>query len=239
MVIEVLTSPSGMPSSSTFMSRTGRDGDAHLPTSPRARACRRRSPSAWADRRRSRGPSGPARAVRGSAGWVCSRSPKPANWRIVQKRPRYIVGCTPRVNGYSPNILDVRRVERGSRGRAPPRRPAPPQRAAPPRPPRLLPGTLTTAYPGRPTLYTSRRAPRDHVLRSALAKPRRRLSSLHMAWISPAFAAASRALSRRDAGVTCPGPSSASPRRFDQSGAIRFTAAPRAADRRSRPGFCG
>ena len=28
--------------------------------------------------------------------------PKPANWRIVQSLPRYPVGCTPRVYGYSP-----------------------------------------------------------------------------------------------------------------------------------------
>jgi len=27
---------------------------------------------------------------------------KPAYWRIVQKRPRYMVGWTPRVKGYSP-----------------------------------------------------------------------------------------------------------------------------------------
>ena len=28
--------------------------------------------------------------------------PKPANWRIVHRRPRYMLGYTPRVNGYSP-----------------------------------------------------------------------------------------------------------------------------------------
>ncbi len=28
--------------------------------------------------------------------------PKPANWRIVHNRPRYMLGYTPRVNGYSP-----------------------------------------------------------------------------------------------------------------------------------------
>ena len=28
--------------------------------------------------------------------------PKPANWRIVQSRPRYIDSYGPRVNGYSP-----------------------------------------------------------------------------------------------------------------------------------------
>jgi hypothetical protein len=31
-----------------------------------------------------------------------SAVPKPAYWRIVQNRPRYMVDWTPRVNGYSP-----------------------------------------------------------------------------------------------------------------------------------------
>lgn len=34
--------------------------------------------------------------------FVCSAVPMPENWRIVHKRPRYMVACTPRVNGYSP-----------------------------------------------------------------------------------------------------------------------------------------
>ena len=33
---------------------------------------------------------------------VSSAVPKPANWRIVHSRPRYMLGYTPRVNGYSP-----------------------------------------------------------------------------------------------------------------------------------------
>ena len=33
---------------------------------------------------------------------VSSGVPKPANWRIVHSRPRYMVGCAPRVNGYWP-----------------------------------------------------------------------------------------------------------------------------------------
>ena len=33
---------------------------------------------------------------------VSSGRPKPANMRMVHRRPRYIVGYTPRVNGYSP-----------------------------------------------------------------------------------------------------------------------------------------
>ncbi len=34
--------------------------------------------------------------------FVSSGRPKPANIRIVHSRPRYMVGYTPRVNGYSP-----------------------------------------------------------------------------------------------------------------------------------------
>ncbi len=33
---------------------------------------------------------------------VCWALPKPANWRMVQVRPRLPVGCRPRVNGNSP-----------------------------------------------------------------------------------------------------------------------------------------
>ncbi|MFM1824386.1 MAG: hypothetical protein RI967_2652 [Planctomycetota bacterium] len=32
--------------------------------------------------------------------FVSSAEPKPANWRMVQRRERYIVLWTPRVNGY-------------------------------------------------------------------------------------------------------------------------------------------
>ena len=41
--------------------------------------------------------------------------PKPANCRIVHSRPRYMLGYTPRVNGYSPgNPIDAS----GSAGRS-------------------------------------------------------------------------------------------------------------------------
>ena len=38
---------------------------------------------------------------------VSSAVAKPAYWRIVQNRLRYIVGWTPRVNGYSPGSAEV------------------------------------------------------------------------------------------------------------------------------------
>ena len=53
---------------------------------------------------------------------VCRGVPKPANWRMVHSRLRYMVAWTPRVNGYWPGIAEVgvgveaveavRRVER-------------------------------------------------------------------------------------------------------------------------------
>ena len=51
-------------------------------------------------RTRPRARSGPARAGTCSARWCPPRVPKPANWRMVHSRPRYIVGWMPRVNGY-------------------------------------------------------------------------------------------------------------------------------------------
>ena len=36
-----------------------------------------------------------------------SAVPKPANWRIVHNRPRYMLGYTPRVNGNSPGPADL------------------------------------------------------------------------------------------------------------------------------------
>ena len=91
-------------------------GTPTRPTSPAASARPSRSPSGWAGRRRPRGRSGPARAGSGSARWCRPRVEKPAYWRIVQKRPRYIVGWTPRVKGNSPGrprcavLVEVGRV---------------------------------------------------------------------------------------------------------------------------------
>ena len=79
------------------------------------RARRSRSPSASAGRRRPTGRSGPARAGSGSGGWCPRRVAKPAYWRIVQSRPRYIVGWTPRVNGNSPGRPRSRSSSRPAR----------------------------------------------------------------------------------------------------------------------------
>ena len=61
-----------------------------------------RSRRASAGGTRSRGPSARDRGGSENAALVCFAVPNPANWRIVQSFPRYPVGWTPRVNGYSP-----------------------------------------------------------------------------------------------------------------------------------------
>ena len=89
----------------------GHADPADLARPPAAR--RSRSPSGSAGRRRPTGRSGPARAGSGSARSSRPRVEKPAYWRIVQSRPRYIVGWTPRVNGNSPGRPEVARPRRG------------------------------------------------------------------------------------------------------------------------------
>ena len=79
-------------------------GTPTLPTSPAPPRHRGRSPSGSAGRRRSTGRSGRA-SSRYLKRWLVSAAvAKPAYWRIVQSRPRYIVGWTPRVNGNSPGL---------------------------------------------------------------------------------------------------------------------------------------
>ena len=69
---------------------------------PRRAGDRSRDPSGSAGRTRTTARSG-RRASRNLKRWlVDSAVPKPAYWRIVHGRPRYIDGYTPRVNGASP-----------------------------------------------------------------------------------------------------------------------------------------
>ena len=119
IVIEVLTSPSGMPANRASMSASERDRDADPADLPlRLRGVASRSPSGSAGRRRPTGRSGPGRGGSGSARWSRRRSRSPAYWRIVQSRQRYIVAWTPRVNGYSPGQAEVAcGVEPGDVGR--------------------------------------------------------------------------------------------------------------------------
>ena len=103
IVIDVETLSSGMPSSSTCMSSTRVDRDADA--TDFAERARRIGVDAHLRRQVERDAT--ARSARRRADGGSARSsrravPKPAYCRIVQSRPRYIVGCTPRVNGNAP-----------------------------------------------------------------------------------------------------------------------------------------
>ncbi len=76
------------------------DGDAFAPDlRPRSSDDRNRTPSASAYRNPSRCRSDPGAIRYLKRLLVSSPVPKPAIWRIVQFRERYIVGYGPRVNG--------------------------------------------------------------------------------------------------------------------------------------------
>src|ERR1700681_3014008 len=73
-----------------------------LPTSPRARGESESRPICVGRSNATERPVCPASSRSLNRSLVFLALPKPAYWRIVHSRPRYIVGCTPRVNGYSP-----------------------------------------------------------------------------------------------------------------------------------------
>ena len=124
IVIETLTSPRSMPWNSVSMSSSVSTATPSRPTSP--------SDIAWSEswpisdgmsNAVLTGRSGRGRAGSGSARWSPPRVPKPANWRIVHSRPRYMLGYTPRVKGYWPGspiwppvgrevLLGVQRLDR-------------------------------------------------------------------------------------------------------------------------------
>src|SRR5437867_3797655 len=102
IVMLVLTSPSGMPLNSMPMSSIVETGTPTLPTSPRTKGSSGSYPICVGRSNATLRPVVPwSRRYRYRA-FDSSADPKPAYSRIVQRRPRYIVGYTPRVNGGSP-----------------------------------------------------------------------------------------------------------------------------------------
>src|SRR5437899_2401605 len=102
IVIDVDTWSSGILSNSTRMSSIESIATPTLPTSPCAIGASESYPI-WVGR--SNATDSPI--VPWSISWWYRRLdsaavPKPAYWRMVQGRSVYIVGYTPRVNGYSP-----------------------------------------------------------------------------------------------------------------------------------------
>ena len=103
IVIDVDTLSSGMPSSSVCMSSTVSIATPTRPTSPSARGESESIPICVGRSNATLSPVWPGvEQHAGTAGSSRRAVPKPAYWRIVQRRPRYIVGWTPRVNGNLP-----------------------------------------------------------------------------------------------------------------------------------------
>ena len=102
MVIDVDTRSSGMPASSLRMSSSVSIATPTRPTSPAAMEWSLSYPICVGRSKAVESPVCPAARRSLKRSLVSSAVPKPAYWRIVQKRPRYIVGWMPRVKGNSP-----------------------------------------------------------------------------------------------------------------------------------------
>ena len=102
MVIDVETLSSGRSASSRCRSSTVSIATPTRPTSPSERGESESSPICVGRSNAVERPVCPAASNSLNRVLVSCADPKPAYWRIVQSRPRYIDGCTPRVNGNSP-----------------------------------------------------------------------------------------------------------------------------------------
>ena len=102
IVIDVLTSPRGIPANRVSMSTRDEIGTPTRPTSPSASGASESKPI-WVGRSKATDrPVWPWERRYRKRSLVSAAVAKPAYWRIVQNRERYIVGWTPRVKGYSP-----------------------------------------------------------------------------------------------------------------------------------------
>ena len=109
IVIEVETSPRGIRAKRTSMSSRESIATPTFPTSPKAIGWSESYPI-WVGRSKATDrPVCPCSRRNRYRRFDSRASPNPAYWRIVQKRPRYMVGWTPRVNGYSPGNPASRR----------------------------------------------------------------------------------------------------------------------------------
>ncbi len=90
IVMEVETFPRSMPEKSVSMSANVSTATPARPTSPLARGSSESRPSSVGMSKAVERPSPPARSSSLKRPLVSSAVPKPANWRIVQSRERYI-----------------------------------------------------------------------------------------------------------------------------------------------------
>jgi hypothetical protein len=92
MVIEVVMSPSGMSRKRTSKSASESVATPHRPTSPSERGSSESRPMSVGISKATDSPPWPCSRRYLYRALVCSAVPNPANWRIVQSLPRYMVG---------------------------------------------------------------------------------------------------------------------------------------------------
>ena len=92
IVIETVTSSSGIPANSVSMSSTVSRATPSTPTSPSERGWSESRPISVGMSKAVERPVCPWSSRYRKRSFVSSTVPKPANWRIVQSRPRYIEG---------------------------------------------------------------------------------------------------------------------------------------------------
>ncbi len=102
MVMEVDTSPSGIPWKRAARSSKESMATPTRPTSPRAMGWSESYPICVGRSKATERPVVPCSRRYRYRRFVSSAVPKPAYWRMVHRRPRYMVGWIPRVKGYSP-----------------------------------------------------------------------------------------------------------------------------------------
>ena len=97
IVIEVLTVPRSMPENSVSMSARVSTATPARPTSPLAKGSSESRPSRVGMSKAVERPSPPERSSSLKRPLVSSAVPKPANWRMVHSRERYMEAYGPRV----------------------------------------------------------------------------------------------------------------------------------------------
>jgi hypothetical protein len=102
IVIDVVTRSSGMPSNSVSASASDVTATPHFPTSPSDNGWSGSRPMSVGRSNATESPCEPCSSRYLKRAFVSAALPKPANWRMVQTLPRYIVWCTPRVYGNWP-----------------------------------------------------------------------------------------------------------------------------------------
>ena len=102
MVMLVDTVSNGIPSNRMCRSSTVSMATPTRPTSPRERGESESMPICVGKSNAVDRPVCPAASNNLKRSFVALAVPNPAYWRMVHNRPRYMLGCTPRVNGYLP-----------------------------------------------------------------------------------------------------------------------------------------